>query len=61
MTARPWRGTDHFHHFELEPRPSVDMDLALLALHRQITDRNAKILYRGTGVASFNDPAAIRG
>jgi hypothetical protein len=37
------------------------MDPELLAVHRQITERNAKILYRGTGVASFNDPAALRG
>ena len=26
-----------------------------------IAERNARILYRGTGVTSFNDPAAIRG
>jgi non-haem Fe2+, alpha-ketoglutarate-dependent halogenase len=31
------RGADHFHHFEHEPRPRIDMDPALLALHRQIT------------------------
>jgi hypothetical protein len=37
------------------------MDPELLAMHRQIAERNAKILYRGTGVTSFNDPAAIRG
>jgi non-heme Fe2+,alpha-ketoglutarate-dependent halogenase len=55
------RGEDHFHHFEHEPRPKTDMDPELLALHRQIAERNAKILYRGTGVTSFNDPAAIRG
>jgi hypothetical protein len=55
------RGEDRFHHFEHEPRPRVDMDPEMLALHRQIAERNAKILYRGTGVASFNDPAAIRG
>ena len=55
------RGTDRFHHFEPEPRPRVDMDPDLLALHRRITERNAKILYRGTDVASFNDPAALRG
>src|ERR1700726_1553226 len=55
------RGTDRFHHFELEPRPCIDMDPELLALHRRITERNARILYRGTAVASFNDPAAIRG
>lgn len=55
------RGEDRFHHFEHEPRPKIDMDPELLELHRQIAERNAKILYRGTGVTSFNDPAAIRG
>jgi Phytanoyl-CoA dioxygenase (PhyH) len=55
------RGEDRFHHFEHEPRPRIDMDPEMLALHRQIVERNAKILYRGTGVTSFNDPAAIRG
>jgi len=28
----------------------------MLALHREIAERNARILYRGTGVESFNDP-----
>ena len=55
------RGADRFHHFAHEPRPKIDMDPELLELHRQIAERNAKILYRGTGVTSFNDPAAIRG
>jgi non-heme Fe2+,alpha-ketoglutarate-dependent halogenase len=55
------RGEDRFHHFEHEPRPRIDMDPALLALHRRITERNAKILYRGTAVASFNDRLALRG
>jgi len=55
------RGEDRFHHFEHEPRPKIDMDPELLALHRQIAERNARILYRGTDVTSFNDPAAIRG
>ena len=55
------RGEDRFHHFELEPRPVIDMDPELLALHRRITERNARILYRGTDVASFNDPVALRG
>lgn len=53
------RGTDRFGHFELEPRPSRDLDPALVALHKQITERNARILYRGTGVESFNDPRAV--
>lgn len=55
------RGGDRFHHFAHEPRPKIDMDPEMLALHREIAERNAKILYRGTGVTSFNDPAAIRG
>jgi hypothetical protein len=55
------RGEDRFHHFAHEPSPKIDMDPKMLELHRQIAERNAKILYRGTGVTSFNDPAAIRG
>jgi ectoine hydroxylase-related dioxygenase (phytanoyl-CoA dioxygenase family) len=55
------RGEDRYRHFEHEPRPRIDMDPAMLELHRQIAERNAKILYRGTGVTSFNDPAALRG
>jgi non-haem Fe2+, alpha-ketoglutarate-dependent halogenase len=53
------RGTDGFGHFELEPRPSRDLDPALVALHKRITERNAQILYRGTEVKSFNDPRAV--
>jgi hypothetical protein len=26
------------------------------SLHQAITERNAKILYRGTGVEGYNDP-----
>jgi len=55
------RGDDRFHYFEHEPRPKTDMDPEMLELHRGIAERNAKILYRGTGVMSFNDPAALRG
>ena len=55
------RGTDHYGHFELEPRPDGEMTTAMMALHKRIAERNAKILYRGTGVESFNDPAALRG
>ena len=50
------RGADRFGHFELEPAPQADLDPAMLELHRRITERNARILYRGTGVESFNDP-----
>ena len=52
------RGTDSFHHFELEPRPHGDMEPEFVALHKCIAERNAQILYRGTDVKSYNDPAA---
>ena len=53
------RGVDEYHHFELEPRPARDMDPEFVALHKVITERNAKILYRGTDVKSYNDPKAL--
>ena len=53
------RGEDRYRYFELEPRPKRDMDPDMLALHQAITERNAKILYRGTGVESYNDPRAV--
>ena len=52
-TATLVRGTDTFGHFELEPRPEADLDPAMLALHQEISDRHAKILYRGTPRTSF--------
>jgi Phytanoyl-CoA dioxygenase (PhyH) len=50
------RGEDRFGNFALEPAPAGDLDPAMVELHRRITERNARILYRGTGVESFNDP-----
>jgi non-haem Fe2+, alpha-ketoglutarate-dependent halogenase len=47
------RGTDAFGHFEPEPRPRADLEPAMLALHAEISDRQAKILYRGTPRTSF--------
>src|SRR6266446_5526466 len=55
------RGTDRFRHFELEPRPDGEMAPEMLALHKRNAERSARILYRGTDVASFNDPQAVRG
>ncbi len=55
------RGADRYGHFELEPRPERDMQDDMLALHRRLTERAAQILYRGTGVDTFNDPRAVRG
>ncbi len=54
------RGSDEFHHFDLEPRPTTDMDPEFVALHKEITERNAQILYRGTQVKTYNDPDALR-
>jgi hypothetical protein len=53
------RGEDRFGHFELEPRPGADLDPGMMALHRRIAERSARILYRGTGVESYNDPRAV--
>ena len=52
------RGVDTFHHFEHEPIPTREMQPELVALHKQITERNAQILYRGTEIKSYDDPAA---
>ncbi len=46
------------HHFEHEPPPSRAMDPEFVALHERIAERNAAILYRGTGVKSFNQARA---
>ena len=53
------RGEDRFGHFELEPRPPADLDPGMLALHKRLAERSARILYRGTGVESFNDPRGV--
>jgi hypothetical protein len=52
------RGVDEHHHFEHEPRPSRDLEPEFVALHKRIAERNAAILYRGTGVKSFNERQA---
>jgi non-heme Fe2+,alpha-ketoglutarate-dependent halogenase len=52
------RGRDAYHNFELEPRPTLDMEPGFVALHKRIAERNAQILYRGTPVKSYNDPTA---
>jgi non-heme Fe2+,alpha-ketoglutarate-dependent halogenase len=53
------RGQDRHHHFMAEPQPSRDLDPEFVALHRTITERNARILYRGTDIASCNEPKAL--
>lgn len=53
------RGEDRFGHFELEPRPASDLDSGMMELHKRIAERSARILYRGTGVESYNDPLGV--
>ena len=53
------RGEDGYGHFALEPEPWRDLDPEFLDLHRHTTERNAKILYRGTEIASYNQPKAL--
>jgi ectoine hydroxylase-related dioxygenase (phytanoyl-CoA dioxygenase family) len=48
------RGVDRYGHFELEPRPKSDFDPEMVALHKSISDRQAKILYRGTHKTSWS-------
>ena len=52
------RGEDRHHHFISESQPTRHLDPEFVALHRTITERNAKILYRGTDVTSYNEPKA---
>jgi non-haem Fe2+, alpha-ketoglutarate-dependent halogenase len=52
-------GEDRHHHFTLEPRPTRDLEPEFVALHRTVTERNARILYRGTDVANYNEPKAL--
>ena len=47
------RGVDTFGHFDHEPEPEYDMAPAACALHREIMQRHAAILYRDTEVTSF--------
>jgi hypothetical protein len=35
------------------------MDPVFVKLHKDVTERNAKILYRGTSVKNYNDPEAL--
>ena len=52
-------GEDRHHHFVSEPQPSRDLDPEFVALHRTITECGARILDRGTGVASDNEAKAL--
>jgi len=51
------RGTDVFNTFEHEPHPSRDFDPEFIAIHQAIAARSARILYKGTGVRSYDNSA----
>src|SRR5216684_1647740 len=53
------RGEDRHHYFMPEPQPTRDLDPEFVVLHRTITGGNARILYRGTDLASYNEPKAL--
>ena len=47
------RGTDTYHHFDLEPRPKHDIDEAALAAHKDAVGRQITALYQGTDKKEF--------
>ncbi len=53
------RGEDRHRHFMPEPRPRRDLDPEFMALHQTIAECGARILYRGTDVAGYNEPKAL--
>jgi non-heme Fe2+,alpha-ketoglutarate-dependent halogenase len=53
------RGDDRHGNFAHEPRPAREMDPAMVAYHKEVTARNARILYRGTGVDTYDAPGAV--
>ncbi len=55
------RGVDTYRRFEHEPRPTAELEPAMVALHKRLTERSAQILYRGTTIKTYNQPEAIRG
>lgn len=54
------RGVDEYRTFEHEPRPPRDLDPEFVRMHHAIAERNAKILYKGTKVQSYDDPSVVR-
>ena len=48
------RGIDEHRYFDMEPRPTAALAPEALEVHREITERQAKILYRGTETSSFD-------
>jgi ectoine hydroxylase-related dioxygenase (phytanoyl-CoA dioxygenase family) len=55
--SRDWatlvRGVDTFGHFAPEPRPLRDLDPAALAFHKEVSEEQVRVLYRGTGKDAY--------
>ena len=55
--ARDWatlvRGVDSFGHFDPEPRPVRDLDPAAIAFHKQVSEEQVRVLYRGTAKQEY--------
>ncbi|MGE0699206.1 MAG: phytanoyl-CoA dioxygenase family protein [Hyphomicrobiaceae bacterium] len=55
--TRDWatlvRGVDRHGHFAPEPRPARDLDPAAVAFHREVTEEQVRVLYRGTGKQAY--------
>jgi len=47
------RGVDEYRHFQSEPRPRRDMQPDLVAMQAEAAQRQARILYSGTGRPTF--------
>ena len=47
------RGVDAYGHFERESPPTADLDPAAVAQYRAVTERQMKVLFRGTGRAGL--------
>jgi non-heme Fe2+,alpha-ketoglutarate-dependent halogenase len=47
------RGRDEFGNFELEQRPDADLSPSAMAQHKAVTDRQVKVLYRGTDKGEY--------
>ena len=52
------RGEDTFKTFAHEPRATQEMEPAFVKLHQEITEKSAKILYKGTKVDSYDSSLA---
>ena len=55
--ARDWatlvRGKDNYHHFLPAHVPTRDLEPEALAFHRQVSEEQVRVLYRGTSKTAY--------